>query len=94
MSYLITPRGEIQKAAPKDGVAFTVTELQDMVGGWIDLKEIGEELIVFDVDGMFKDKLYNKTATELIRRYHQDDEEPWNGYVAGNAVVCTKVRVD
>lgn len=96
MNYLITPRGERQEAAPKDGVAFTVTELQDMVGGWIDIKEIGDNhLVVFDVDGARKDKLYNKTATELIRKaWVSEDGEPWNSFVAGNAVICTQIRVD
>lgn len=91
MNYLITPRGEKQAAAPKDGVAFTVTELQDMVGGYITLEELGDgQLVVYDVNGAYDDKLYNETATELIR----DSNPKWEGFVAGNAVVCNRVRVD
>lgn len=91
MNRLITPRGEIQEAAPRDGVAFSVTELQDLVGGYIDIKEIDdEEMVVYDVDGARNDKLYNKAATELIL----SSDPKWNGFVAGNAVVCSRVRVD
>lgn len=90
INYLLTPRGERQAAAPKDGVAFTVTELQDMVGGYIDIMELNDGMVVFDVDGALNDKLYNKAATDLIRYSNPE----WNGYVAGNAVVCSRVRVD
>ena len=86
---LITPRGEIQAARPKDGVAFSVTELQDMVQGYIAVEEYEEGYMVFDVDGN-EGKLYNKKATELLREYNPE----WKGFVAGNAVVCEKVRVD
>lgn len=88
--YLITPRGEIQEARPKDGSAFSVTELQDMVAGYITMEEIDGGLVVYDVNGEYEDKLYNKKATELIRGSNPE----WDGFVAGNAVVCRKVRVD
>lgn len=87
--YLITPRGEKQMAAPKDGVAFSVTELQDMVDGYITIEDIGDLKVVYDVDGDLKGKLYNKTATELIRSYSD-----FVGFVSGNAVICRRVRVD
>ena len=90
-NYLITPRGEIQEAAPKDGVAFSVTELQDMVSGYITIEELDNgQKVVFDVDGSQKGKLYNKTATELILQ----SNPKWNQFVAGNAVVCGRIRVD
>ena len=90
INYLVTPRGEIQAAAPKDGVAFSVTELQDMVAGYITIEDIEGGYVVFDEEGAENDKLYNKTATELIRASNSE----WDGFVAGNAVVCEHIRVD
>lgn len=90
-NVLITPRGEYQKAAPKDGVAFTVTELQDMVAGYITIEDLGDgRMVIYDVDGAMNDKLYNKPATDLILSANPK----WNGFVAGNAVICSRVRVD
>ena len=89
-NYLITPRGEIQEAAPKRGAAFTVTELQDMVGGYIEVIDVNGGVVVYDSDGAQKEKLYNEKATKLIL----DSNQEWDGFVAGNAVFCHKIVVD
>lgn len=80
------------KAVPKDGVSFTVTELQDLVDGYIDMMEVRDGVIVFDADGAENDKLYNKVATDMAREYNPN----WSGFISGNAVLCTKqmIRVD
>ena len=89
-SYLITPRGEIQEAVPKRGAAFTVTELQDMVGGYIEVMDVNGGVLVYDSDGAIKEKLYNEKATKLIL----DSKPEWDDFVAGNAVFCKKIIVD
>ena len=88
MATLIDPRGNKEKVTPKDGVAFSVQELQDYVGGYIDVLSIGEGYLVFDVDGPSKDKLYNKVATELAYKYHPKE---FQGFISGKAVVCRKI---
>jgi len=88
IAVLITPRGERQEAIPRNGVAFTVRELQDMVDGYIDIVDIDDELVmVFDVDGNEKDKLFNKKATEILRKAHEGEPD-FGDFVSGNAVVC------
>ena len=87
MAYLITPRGNKEKVTPKDGVAFSITELQDYVDGYIDVLPIGGNYLVFDVDGPEKDKLYNKIATEMAYEHHPE----WERYISGNAVVCERI---
>ena len=89
-SYLITPRGDIQEAVPKIGAAFTVTELQDMVGGYIEVMDVNGGVLVYDSDGAIKEKLYNEKATKLIL----DSNPEWDDFVAGNAVFCKKIIVD
>lgn len=91
MNYLITPRGLKQEAAPKDGTAFSITELQDMVDGFVEIVDLDDCLLVYDVDGAWKDKLFNPEATRLLRRAHREDKD-FGGFVAGNAVVCHKIK--
>ena len=87
-AVLLTPRGEKQEAIPKDGVAFTVTELQDMVQGYVEIEDIEDELIiVYDVNGNYNNKLFNPKATEILKKAHAD-EPFYSGYVSGNALVC------
>ena len=80
------------KVVPKDGAAFTVTELQDMVDGYIDVLEVKDGVVVFDADGAENEKLYNRMATEMVKEYDPE----WNGFISGVAVVCPKrmIRVD
>ena len=98
-AVLITPRGEKQEAIPKDGVAFTVRELQDLIQGFVEIVDIDDELImVYDVEGAEKGKIYNETATRILYRAYQEDHkndtdeereqaEPFR-FVSGYALVC------
>lgn len=92
MSEVIYPRGERMKAVPKDGVAFSVTELQDLVDGYIDVMEVADGVVVFDADGAENNKLYNKVASDMVRECNPE----WTGFISGNAVLCAKrmIRVD
>lgn len=60
----INPDGHEEPLPDK---TFTVSELQDMVGGFIEITDTPDGVLVYDVDGAVKDKLYNKSATGLIR---------------------------
>ena len=92
MSEVVTPRGIRMEAVPNDGAAFTVTELQDIVDGFIGVLEVKDGVIVFDEDGPAKDKLYNKEATKMVKEFNPE----WEGFISGVAVVCPKrmIRVD
>ena len=52
---------------PLPDKTFTVSELQDMVGGFIEITDTPDGVLVYDVDGTAKDKLYNKRAAETVR---------------------------
>ena len=84
MAVLIDPRGNRQRVVPRNGAAFGVQELQDFVDGYIDVLPVGGKYLVFDVDGPEKEKLYNKTATELAREHNPE----WGRFISGNAVLC------
>lgn len=89
MSYLIQPWGEKQKATPKNGVAFTVAELQDYVDGFIGLEDVEDGIIVFDENGGEDDKLYNPVATQMVWDYNPH----YQGFIAGTALVCRRDEI-
>lgn len=82
-AYLIPPRGARQNLN-KD--SFTVSELQDLVDGWIDVVPVAGGVLVFDADGQEKDKYMNFEATRILRT--SGDKKHLDDYVAGVAVFC------
>ena len=72
-SYIIEPDGYERPILPKekDGM-FTVTQLQDIVDGYVDVEDIGENCLVYNADGDLDDKPYNRKATELVRSHNKD----------------------
>lgn len=65
---LIRPEGEIQLIAPKNNGWFTIRELQELIGGYIEIVTIATgKAMVIDEDGTFKGLPSNPRATELYR---------------------------
>lgn len=89
MSKLIHPDGYEERVIPKNGVAFTVAELQDLVDGYIGIEDVEDGVLVYDEDGAENDKLTNPVATQMVWDYDPNFE----GYVAGVAVVCKKDEI-
>ena len=86
---IIYPNGEKERITPKNGVTFTVTELQDIVDGYIGIEDVEEGILVFDEDGGEKDKVLNPTATRMIMDYDPN----YDGFVSGVAVLCRKDQI-
>ena len=95
MAYLLKPEGS---RIPLEGKFFTVDELQDLVGGYIGVEEIGEGFVVFDEDAAYKCKYLNVEATNMVLRYKRSIDsrkaEEWGAFISGDAVVCESIKVD
>lgn len=94
-SYVIYPNGETVPAVPRrtrtdDDDRFRVSQLQDIVGGYIGIVDIGDRVIIYNDEGDLNDLPINATATGLAK-----SNPEWKGYIAGPAVVCgrNKIRV-
>lgn len=92
-SYVIYPNGSKVPAAgkrvcPSDDGRFTVTQLQDIVGGYIGIVDIGERVLIYNDEGGINDLPINLEATRLARM-----NEDWKGYIAGPALVCDRGMV-
>ena len=92
-SYIIYPNGvkvpaEGKRLSPADDGRFTVTQLQDIVGGYIGIVDIGDMVLVYNDEGDLDDKPINQEATRLAAV-----SEGWKGYVAGPALVCRRGKI-
>lgn len=89
-NYILYPNGSKCPIFPKekDGM-FTVTQLQDVVGGYIGVQDMGEQCLVYNDEGDLDDRPYNEEATALIRGFNEE----FRRIVSGPVVVCRRGRI-
>ena len=75
---------EAEDYTPKNGKTFARTEMQEIVGGYIEPIRLNDgRMIIVDEDGKSKDKAVNIPATNILRRDHYTTD-----YIVGTAIVC------
>ena len=81
---------EAEDYTPKNGKTFGLTEMQEIVGGYIEPIRLNDgRMIIVDEDGKSKDKAVNIPATNILRRDHFTTD-----YIVGTAIVCDSDMVD
>lgn len=84
--------GRVAKVTPPNGEHFTLTELQCLVGGHIEIVLLGGgEVMVIREDGkMCQDAEINHSATRIAREH----QAIWaHDCIVGNALVCPSEMV-
>ena len=75
---------EAEDYTPKNGKTFTLTEMQEIIGGYVEPIRLNDgRIIIVDEDGKSKDKAVNIPATNILRRDHFTGD-----YIVGTAIVC------
>ena len=75
---------EAEDYTPKNGKTFALTEMQEIVGGYIEPIRLNDgRMIIVDEDGKSKGKAVNIPATNILRRDHYTTD-----YIVGTAIVC------
>ena len=81
---------EAEDYTPKNGKTFGLTEMQEIVGGYIEPIRLNDgRVIIVDEDGKSKDKAVNIPATNILRRDHYTTD-----YIVGTAIVCDADMID
>ena len=81
---------EAEDYTPKNGKTFALTEMQEIVGGYIEPIRLNDgRMIIVDEDGKSKDKAVNIPATNILRRDHYTTD-----YIVGTAIVCDADMID
>jgi Domain of unknown function (DUF3846) len=88
MATLITAAGARRTITPANGRTFQLQELQQLVGGYIEVLRAPEEHWCFlNEEGKLKALPYNAEATALLARYMARDD-----YLVGDVVICTALE--
>ena len=81
---------EAEDYTPKNGKTFALTEMQEIVGGYIEPIRLNDgRMIIVDEDGKSKNKAVNIPATNILRRDHFTTD-----YIVGTAIVCDADMID
>ena len=81
---------EAEDYTPKNGKTFELTEMQEIVGGYVEPIRLNDgRMIIVDEDGKSKDKAVNIPATNILRRDHYTTD-----YIVGTAIVCDADMVE
>ena len=76
--------GYEEDARPINGKTFTLKELQDAVGGIIEVIRLKDgRLMIVNEEGLLQGLPVNIEATNILRRDHSTTQ-----YIVGNAIVC------
>ena len=75
---------EAEDYTPKNGKTFALTEMQEIIGGYVEPIRLNDgRIIIVDEDGKSKNKAVNIPATNILRRDHYTTD-----YIVGTAIVC------
>lgn len=90
MAIVINVNGDVRFASPKDGKTFNLVELQDYVGGDIEIIHMERNQVMFvNGNGRLLDLPINTMATFLIHTSH-----PFISHIVGNVIICTLSELD
>ena len=89
-AHVYYPNGDFQETQPNNGSTFELEELQEVVGGYIEIVRLNDgRMIIVDEDGKSKGKAVNIPATNILRRDHYTTD-----YIVGTAIVCDADMID
>ena len=81
---------EAEDYTPKNGKTFELTEMQEIIGGYVEPIRLNDgRIIIVDEEGKSKDKAVNIPATNILRRDHFTTD-----YIVGTAIVCDADMVE
>jgi hypothetical protein len=89
MATLYRPDDSVEIVSPANGKHWTLKELQDLVGGYIEFLPAIKSKIVVNEDGRLKGLPYNRKATKLYLVLLEGKELWYTPQLVGNVVALT-----
>ena len=81
---------EAEDYTPKNGKTFELEEMQEIVGGYIEIIRLNDgRIIIVNEEGLLQGLPVNIEATNILRRDHSTTQ-----YIVGTAIVCDADMID
>lgn len=91
-NYIINANGAKTEVTPKSGNSFTLEELQEYVGGYIEIIRLTNKyLMVVNEEGKLLNQPFNSEATDIARQHKAIYP---NDMIVGNALVTQESMID
>ena len=88
MAYIYKSNGEIIETSPKNKKDFSLKELKEIVGGYIEILDLKDAYMVINEEGKLLDLPLNVDATTLYMCITNI-----NDYIVGDVLVCPKKQI-
>lgn len=87
---ILYTNGDIKDVQPKNGTDFSLEELQEIVGGWIQIVNLNDrQILVINEEG----KLDGLPGNELATQVYCIAKQPYVDTIVGNALLCDTEQV-
>lgn len=88
MATIYKATGERESVSPNNGTDFQLEELQNIVGGYIEIIRFEDNIMVLNEEGKLMRLPYNQYATDLFRKYYNT-----NDFIVGDVLICKSEEV-
>lgn len=89
MALFIRVSGEETEVRPANGNVFTLSELQEFVGGSVQIIYIGRKLYAIDEEGKLNKKPHNVKATHRAHDFLYPGD-----FLAGDVLICDRSELE
>jgi hypothetical protein len=88
MAYIYKSNGEVIETFPKNGKDFSLKELKEIVGGYIEVVNLGDDYMVVNEEGKLIGLPFNLNATRVYQIFTKIGE-----HIVGDVLICEKNQI-
>lgn len=82
--------GDVQNSSPRNGTDYQLDELQEIVGGYIEVVYLADgRIMVLNEEGKLRGLAYNQRATALFRKQTGITDD----FIAGDVLICKEEQL-
>ena len=88
MAYIYKSNGEIIETSPKNKKDFSLKELKEIVGGYIEILDLDDAYMVVNEEGKLLNLPLNLSATRIYQHFTRVGD-----CIVGDVLICDKFQI-